>query len=185
MGPPTVERSLTFMGNPAKSIVINNQRFLTGPASLLLLAIFVTACVNRQATVVAAHADEGPADRYRIAYQPITYGQSLVAPLPGVAMDYKLVDWDQDGRPDLLATVRRGKGLVWYRNVGSPREPRFRSLEENQVLLPGDRIGSYFEVIDFDGDARSSPRGRPSWSFSGARIRTCRRQSGNDELGVG
>ncbi len=114
----------------------------------------MTACANLGSPVGGAHADEGPNDRYRVPYQPITYGQPTPAPLPGLAIDYKFVDWDDDGRTDLLATVRRGKGLVWYRNVGTPQRPHFRSLEENEVLLPADQVGDYFDIIDYDGDGQ-------------------------------
>jgi hypothetical protein len=113
----------------------------------------LAGCTDRQRIVSGGHGDEGPADRYRVPYEPITYGQSIDAPLPGLAMDYKLVDWDEDGLVDLLATIRRGKGLVWYRNIGTPQSARFRSLEENAVLLPDSRV-SYFDVIDYDGDGK-------------------------------
>ena len=55
-----------------------------------------------------AHDDEGPADRYPIPYEPIAYGQPVRAPSPGLAYDYKLIDWDGDGLIDILANVRRG-----------------------------------------------------------------------------
>ena len=151
---------------------------------LLTLLTLLTACAERQRIVTSEHGDEGPADRYRIPYRPITYGQVTDAPLPGLATDYKFTDWDGDGLTDLLATLRRGRGLVWYRNVGTPQQAMFRSLEENEVLLPGDQIGSYFDLIDYDGDGR-----RDLVSFdgqvadgdahSGSRLLVYRRTSGS------
>lgn len=102
--------------------------------------------------VTGAHADEGPADRYTRPYDPITFGQSTKAPLPGLGYDYKLFDWDQDGRMDLLATVRRGGGLVVYRNVGTPEQPLFRMLHENEVLLRAPTLGRFFALLDVDGN---------------------------------
>ena len=105
---------------------------------------------------VGGHDDEGPADRYRVPYDPITYGQRVRAPLPGLAYAYKLHDWDGDGRIDLLANLRRGGGIVFYRNVGSEKEPTFRSLQENEVLLPRGDMGRYFDFIDLEDDGQTA-----------------------------
>ena len=100
------------------------------------------------------HDDEGPADRYAIPYEPITYGQSVRAPLPGLAYDYKMTDWDGDGLIDILANVRRGGGIVFYKNIGSPKEPLFRSLQENdRILQPASvGLGRYFDAVDINQD---------------------------------
>lgn len=37
------------------------------------------------------HDDMGPDNRYSVSYEPITYGQKIRAPLPGLAYDYKFV----------------------------------------------------------------------------------------------
>ncbi len=100
------------------------------------------------------HHDEGPADRYADAYEPINYGQSTRAPLPGLAQSFKLLDWDGDGLIDIVAKIRRGYGIVVYRNVGSKREPLFGTLHETQVLLRDPDLGRYFDLTDVDGDGR-------------------------------
>ncbi len=107
--------------------------------------------------VASSHDDEGPADRYSVPYDPITYGQTIKAPLPGLAYDYKLIDWDRDGLVDILASVRRGGGIVFYKNVGSREEPLFLSLQENErIMQPGDfGLGRYFNVLDVDQDGKN------------------------------
>ncbi|MGB3589577.1 MAG: hypothetical protein WBA23_23730, partial [Tunicatimonas sp.] len=100
----------------------------------------------------SSHDDEGPESRYSVPYEPITYGQTIKAPLPGLAYDYKLYDWDQDGLVDILANVRRGGGIVFYKNIGSAEEPLFRSLQENKRFVESEHIGKYFDVIDVDQD---------------------------------
>lgn len=99
-----------------------------------------------------SHHDEGPEDRYSIPYEPITYNQTIKAPLPGLAKDYKIIDWDGDGLLDILAVMRRGEGLVFYKNVGSKNEPLYKSLQENEVLLSEADFGSFFAAIDIDGN---------------------------------
>ncbi len=108
-------------------------------------------------TKVNSHDDEGPESRYSAPYEPITYGQRVRAPLPGLAYDYKLVDWDGDGLIDILANVRRGGGIVFYKNVGSREAPLFRSLQENErIMQPGDYgLGRYFDVLDVDQDGKN------------------------------
>ena len=98
------------------------------------------------------HDDMGPDDRYAVPYEPITYGQDIKAPLPGLAYDYKLVDWNQDGLVDILANLRRGGGVVFYKNVGTRQQPLYRSLQENQRLMDKGQLGRYFDVIDIDRD---------------------------------
>ena len=104
--------------------------------------------------VAGGHDDQGPEDRYRVRYEPITYNQTVKAPLPGLAYEYKLIDWDRDGLIDILANLRRGAGIVFYKNVGSKTEPLFRSLHENPVLMEGRRLPRYFDLADLDGDGR-------------------------------
>ncbi len=53
---------------------------------------------------------------------------------------------------DILANIRRGGGIVFYKNIGSAEEPLFRSLQENQRIVESEHIGQYFDVIDVDQD---------------------------------
>ena len=98
------------------------------------------------------HDDEGPDNRYSVSYEPITYGQDMKAPLPGLAYDYKLVDWDQDGLVDILVNIRRGGGIIFYKNVGTAQQPLYRSLQENSRLMARDQLGRYFDVINLNQD---------------------------------
>ncbi len=125
-----------------------------------LLALFACSPADENQSreelqiVTGSHHDEGPADRYSIPYDPITYGRKVKAPLPGLANDYKMVDWDGDGLVDMLANLRRGRGIIFYKNIGTRTEPLFRSLEENPVLMEKNGIGRFFDVIDVDGDGK-------------------------------
>ena len=76
--------------------------------------------------------------------------------MPGLAYDYKMTDWDGDGRIDILANLRRGGGIVFYKNIGSQKEPLFRSLQENDRIMAPERfgLGRYFDVLDIDQDGR-------------------------------
>ncbi|MCM8538075.1 MAG: VCBS repeat-containing protein [Lentisphaeraceae bacterium] len=113
----------------------------------LLLALF-TFLINSPAEevkiVTGPHYDEGPTSRYDTPYEVISYNQEIKVPLPGLAYDYKLMDWDKDGLLDLIAILRRGYGLVVYKNIGTAENPLFRSLHENQVLLRDRYLGRGF-----------------------------------------
>ena len=120
-----------------------------------MLSALALLLVSPNPVLAGPHADPGPPDRYAVPYTPVTFGHALTAPLPGFAYDYAVTDWDGDGRTDLLAHVRRGGGLVFYRNVGTPDRPRFRPLRENRVLLGSHApLGRFFAVADVNGDGR-------------------------------
>ena len=106
--------------------------------------------------VSGPHDDEGPDGRYDAPYVPITYGRACAAPLPNLGYSFALADWDGDGLTDVLSNLRRGGGVVLYRNVGTGAEPKFRPLHENRVLLRDDRFGRFFDVIDVNGDGGKS-----------------------------
>ncbi len=79
-----------------------------------------------------------------------------------------VVDWDADGRPDVLYTNKGASALILYHNTGKPGEPAFpvapreayqgKNLPEHveQVkLVDGTPLlaGMYFwQMLDFDGD---------------------------------
>ncbi len=107
------------------------------------------------------HDDEGPNNRYSVPYEPITYGQDIKAPLPGLAYDYKLVDWDGDGVLDIISGSM-GRRLYFFKGkmtnnalrFEKPRNFRFNdsTLALPDRLLPG--------VVDWNGD------GEPDWILS-------------------
>ena len=101
-----------------------------------------------------AHKDEGPADRYRVPYQPITYGRETTAPLPGLALAYEPVDWDGDGLTDVLALERRGGGLKLYRNVGEPGKPLFTEPRHSPRLMDPAEFGDFrwFALGSIEGE---------------------------------
>ncbi len=47
-----------------------------------------------------------------------------------------VADWDQDGLPDLVVNSIWGK-VVWYRNVGTRKSPRFSAARPIRVAWPG------------------------------------------------
>lgn len=48
-----------------------------------------------------------------------------------------VADWDHDGLPDIIANSIWGK-VVWFRNVGTRKEPRLSSSQPVDVAWPGD-----------------------------------------------
>lgn len=86
--------------------------------------------------------------------------------VPGTVATLRLVDWDRDGRVDLLLssmgdayTEKDGGGVFWCRNVGDGKQARFGEL---QMLVPISHKGAelanrpdsglYAEAGDLDGD---------------------------------
>jgi hypothetical protein len=98
------------------------------------------------------HYDEGPANRYGYPYEPITYNQKVLAPLPGLYYCFKMVDWDHDGLIDILGLARRGGGLRFIKNIGDREMPLYRSLHENLILMESGQFNRWFNVIDFNED---------------------------------
>ena len=101
--------------------------------------------------VSGPHSDAGPPDRYDTPYYPVTYGQSLEAPLPGTSNSFVLYDWDEDGLTDMLAKIKDGYGIVLHRNVGTATAPLFEPYRESQLLLREEGLGR-FAILDVDGD---------------------------------
>ena len=133
------------------------KRQIASAAITVLVALVLAGCQEPawdNPVVTGPHDDEGPADRYAIRYEPVTYGQAIRAPLPGLAYSYKLHDWDGDGLVDVLAKLRRGYGVVVYKNIGTKERPLFPSLHDTTVLTRDREMGRYFDLIDADGDGR-------------------------------
>ncbi len=62
-------------------------------------------------------------------------------------------DWDSDGRQDLLIGKdgRGGQKLVWYKNTGTRKKPKFAAPEVIKAPLPkASRPSPY--LVDLDGD---------------------------------
>jgi len=104
--------------------------------------------------ISTGHYDEGPADRFSFPYEPVTYGQEVIAPLPGLYYCFKMVDWDNDGLTDILGLARRGGGLRFIKNVGTKTQPLFRNLQENVKLLESGPFYRWFDVMDYNKDGK-------------------------------
>ncbi|HEV8004178.1 MAG TPA: FG-GAP-like repeat-containing protein [Planctomycetaceae bacterium] len=87
--------------------------------------------------------------------------------VPGGHAAPVIVDWDGDGRWDILSGCDRGS-VLWYRNIGKPGAPRFAAgetlvpehagsgfdefLDLRAEPVPG--IRSQIAAVDYDGDGR-------------------------------
>lgn len=61
------------------------------------------------------------------------------------------VDFNRDGKPDLLATGTYGHHTVWYENTGAPAEKKFkRHVIDDKTLMP---THGHAVDLDADGDA--------------------------------
>jgi hypothetical protein len=67
-----------------------------------------------------------------------------------------VADWDGDGKPDLIVGTEEGN-VLWYRNVGSAKEPK---LEDPRELVGKSPVG-------WGGDDKRGPR---DW---GLRVKPC------------
>jgi hypothetical protein len=78
-----------------------------------------------------------------------TYRQKVLSPTAG-AIRAEAVDWDMDGRRDLMVLFAQGdERIVLYRNLGNDE------FEEKVLLrFPPVYGSSYFELADLDGDKR-------------------------------
>ncbi len=73
--------------------------------------------------------------------------------VPGGLTAPVLVDWDADGKTDLLCGSFKG-GAYWYRNVGSKTKPKFNA--PIAIAMPGKGDGPkddwYVKPVDYDND---------------------------------
>ncbi len=78
-----------------------------------------------------------------------TYRQKVLSPTAG-AIRTEAVDWDNDGRKDLIVLYAQGdERIVLYRNLGND------NFEEKILMrFPPVYGSSYFELADLDGDKR-------------------------------
>lgn len=65
-----------------------------------------------------------------------------------------VADWDGDGRWDLLSGSEDG-GVYWWRNLGTPKEPKFAAAVT--LVPPHDGVG-YSEFLDVDEPFRPGIR---------------------------
>ncbi|TDB66081.1 FG-GAP repeat domain-containing protein [Arundinibacter roseus] len=78
-----------------------------------------------------------------------TYRKKILSPTPG-AIRAEVVDWDRDGRKDLVVLFAQGdERLMLYRNTGND------TFEEKMLMrFPPVYGSSYFELADLNGDGR-------------------------------
>ncbi|HEV3301145.1 MAG TPA: FG-GAP-like repeat-containing protein [Planctomycetaceae bacterium] len=112
--------------------------------------------------------NEGTAQRPKFAVDgfSVQAGGKPIA-VPGGHAAPVIVDWDGDGRWDILSGCEKG-AVIWYRNTGKLGEPYFAN---GQTLVPEHRGSGYEEFLeigaepvpgirsqiaaaDFDGDGR-------------------------------
>lgn len=107
---------------------------------------------------VYVHRNEGTAQEamFAAANEPLmAAGKPLV--VPGGSTAPKAVDWDGDGKTDLVCGSFQG-GVYWYRNVGERGAPVFEApvaLVEAGTRYAGmtaPEQGSYVDPVDTDGD---------------------------------
>ena len=79
------------------------------------------------------------APKFALGNQRVLGGDAPID-VPGTVATLRLVDWDRDGRVDLLLssmgdayTEKDGGGVFWCRNVGDGKQARFGEL---QMLVP-------------------------------------------------
>jgi hypothetical protein len=98
--------------------------------------------------------EEGP--RFNPALVPVEVGGATLELASGYAMPYA-VDWDGDGRLDLLVGVSSGE-VHWLRNVGAADAPSFEAprtllaASSGEWDAPGRRV--QVSAADVDGDGR-------------------------------
>jgi hypothetical protein len=66
-----------------------------------------------------------------------------------------LMDWDGDGKPDLIAgnAIENFDGLRWYRNVGDGKRWTLSRRPNISLNLPWNHYHQ-FEVLDWNGDGK-------------------------------
>ena len=109
-------------------------------------------CIAITVVVVVALGDSA------LAGQPkaIVYNQATRVPLPiPMTSDYRLTDWDGNGKIDLL-TLPQGYCMILHRNVGTSEDPLFEDgwWPTRTIIDYDKRLGRYFALIDFNGDGR-------------------------------
>jgi len=123
----------------------------------LLLGDYKTGRIYRR-----VNEGKAGAARFAVVNLPLLQGDQPLT-IPGRIETLRLVDWDGDGRVDLLCgSVERGRepaGVHWVRNVGTRGEPRFEApvalVSARRELGPGPAQpfeGFYPEASDLDGD---------------------------------
>ncbi|MCC6680759.1 MAG: VCBS repeat-containing protein [Phycisphaeraceae bacterium] len=99
-------------------------------------------------TVLAGHA---------AAVQPkplvLTYNHDRDVPLPFMVggSDLAFMDFNGDGLKDILVCPN-GNQLLLRRNIGTPTEPRFANVyEEEEIAINDPRIGRFFTLMQHSG----------------------------------
>jgi hypothetical protein len=133
-----------------KKLKVQLIKFVTITA-LQLIIIFQRLVIFLILLYTTSHSHAQPT----IKIEPVTYGQSIIAPLVS-GTSFKLFDWDNDGLTDVLIyqdIYNTGSlpRLIWSRNVGTSTNPRFTSIEQCPVLIESAEFG-YFAIGDINND---------------------------------
>ncbi len=108
---------------------------------------------NRGAYV---YLNQGAASAPEFDFEHSRLGAKIRGVFPPERLSPVVVDWDGDGRWDLLVGSQRGE--VWFaRNVGSHTRPQFDGYARTQAGGDTIRVGSEarIAVADLDGDGRT------------------------------
>jgi hypothetical protein len=113
--------------------------------------------------------NEGTRQKPAFAAQNIwvTVGEKPMRVPGGEHFSPVIADWDGDGRWDILTGAANG-GAYWYRNIGTPAQPRFEppvtlvppheGIGYDEVIMPGAQprpgIRSQIAVFDHDSDGK-------------------------------
>lgn len=95
----------------------------------------------------------GTAKSPRFLFDKKRLGDKIIGVFPDERLSVLLVDWDEDGKHDLLAGSQHGE--VWFaRNVGTTHQPKFAGYQ--RVSAGGEEIAVKSEarltMADLDGD---------------------------------
>ncbi len=105
---------------------------------------------------VYVYLNEGTRGTPKFDFERSRLGTKVRGVFPSERLSPALVDWDADGKKDLVVGSQRGE--VWFaRNVGSKIQPQYKGYAVVQAGEKDVQVGSEarISVADLDGDGRT------------------------------